>query len=91
LNYHGLHIYSLTKEDKNNIYTVNEELWFDTEQWWDHISFGNDDRSYYCLNKDNGKYYIMDFGSRIINEYKTFDDLIIKTLKIILGVNDKCT
>ena len=88
LEYNGLILYSLNKNRKTNIYDLNEELWYDTERYWDYIIFGEDNISWYCLNRFNGKYYIMKkyTGINYLTEYKTFDEIIIRALNGLLNI-----
>jgi hypothetical protein len=90
LNYNGLFLYSLNKKNEYNIYKSNEEWWYDDEENKEYIFFGDDDISWYCKNKNDGKYYILDKpGGNIINEYETFNEIIIKALKISLNIDEE--
>ena len=88
LDYNGLILYSANKNRINNIYDVNEKLWYNNEQHWDYILFGEDNISWYCLNRFNGKYYIIkkEAGINYLDEYETFDEIIIKALKASLNI-----
>ncbi|MDR1450991.1 MAG: YrhA family protein [Helicobacteraceae bacterium] len=88
LNFNGLYIYSLNKKINYNIYESNE-IWRENELG-QYIFFADDDISWYCFNRNNGKYYLLDKPSGdIMNEYKTFDEIIIRALKISLYIDDE--
>jgi hypothetical protein len=90
LNYNGLFLYSLNKKSEYNIYKSNEEWWNDNEDIQEYIFFGDDDISWYCKNKNDGKYYILDKpDGSIMNEYGTFDEIIIKALHISLNIDNE--
>ncbi|MDR1068270.1 MAG: YrhA family protein [Clostridiales Family XIII bacterium] len=90
LNNNGLYIYSLDKKSEYNVYEENETLWYDNEDFRDYIFFGDDSISWYCLNKKDGNYYILDKPSgTIMDEYKLFDEVIIEALKTALGTDDE--
>jgi hypothetical protein len=90
LNFNGLFLYSLNKKCEYNIYESNETWWDDDEEQKRYIFIGDNDISWFCLNKDNGKYYILDKpGGTIMNEYETFAEIIIKALKISLDIENE--
>ena len=86
LSFNGLLIYSLDKECEYNIYNSNEEWWCDNEEQQQYIFFGDDSISWYCVNKNTGKYFILDKpGGNIMEEYGTFNELIIEALNVCLN------
>jgi hypothetical protein len=88
LNYNGLYIYSLNKKINYNIFESNEIWWNENEELKQYIFLGDDDISWYCINQNNGKYYLLDKPSGdIMNEYDTFDKIVIKALKTSLYID----
>jgi hypothetical protein len=90
LNNNGLFLYSLNPESEFNIYKNNETWWDEDDELKKYIFFGDDDISWYCLSRKDGKYYILDKpGGDVMDKYKTFDKIIIKSLKIVLGIDEE--
>jgi hypothetical protein len=90
LNNNGLFLYSLNQECEFNIYKNNEIWWDEEDELKKYIFFGDDDISWYCLNRKDGKYHVLDKPSgEIMNKYKTFDETIMKALKIVLGIDEE--
>ena len=85
LNFNGLFIYSLDEHCDYDIYESNETRWENEEQK-EYIFLGDDSISWYCLDKNTGKYFILDKPSGdIMEEYKTYHEMMIKALKNCLG------
>jgi outer membrane protein assembly factor BamB len=88
-------LYSLNQEDRyiisgTNIYENNKSWWDEDEVFEKYILFGDDDSSWYCINKEDGKYYVLfKPDGEITDSYKTFDEIIIKALEVILGIDEE--
>jgi len=84
-NNNGLYIYSINKKCDYSIYESNETWWDANDELKEYIFWGDSDISLYCKNVKNENYYILDKGSgSAMEEYKTFDEIMIEALKIAL-------
>jgi len=77
----------------NSIYKHNEVWWQDEKLgqiFQQYVIFSDDGSiSIYCINKDNGKYYRIDnCNGKILEEYETFDELILRALEVSLYSGD---
>ena len=85
LNFNGLYLYSLNRICEYNIFESND-TWWENEELKEYIFFGDDNISWYCLNRNNGGYFVLDKPSgEIMEKYESFTEIIIKALKIAIG------
>jgi hypothetical protein len=80
-NFLGLYLYSLNEECQFNIYKKNEEWHYNNEDYGKYIFFGDGGIDLYCLNIEDGKYYVLDKHLGEIEKFETFNELIIKALE----------
>jgi hypothetical protein len=91
LNFWGLIIYSLNEESEFNICKSNKE-WWDLDEAKEYIFFGEDGFVWFCKNIFDRKYYIIDLIHGeiiIIDEFETFDELIIEALESLEEEEDE--
>ena len=82
--FNELYVYSLDRKSKYNIFGLNEILCGDNELS-DYIFFGDNRISLFCFSKNKGRYCILNKENGIImQEYETFDEIIIEALKTAL-------
>ena len=82
LDFNGTIIYSLNGNCSYNIFKLNETWWNEDEKLREYIFFANDPVSLYGLNIKNEKYYVLSGVKHdLLEEYKTFYDLLIRVLE----------
>jgi len=82
--FNGLFVYSINKDEEHCIYKENNILWENDSQR-EHIFFGDDSISWYCLNIHDAKYYVLDKPSGTIMQYtSTFFELLDLALEAVI-------
>ena len=84
LNFNGLFVYGVSKENEFNIFDMNE-VWWDVEEQKQYLFLGHDDLSWFCIDSKTGDFCLLDKPSGSVEEtYETFEDMLEQMLDDIL-------
>jgi hypothetical protein len=84
LNYNGLFVYGISKENEYSIFAMNE-VWWDVETQKRYLFYADDSISWYCLDVSSGVFYVLDKPSgEKMEQYQTFDELLCCALEAAL-------
>ena len=84
INFNGLFIYSITRDDEHSIYEENDILWENEEQK-EFVFFGDDSISWYCLSVRNMKNHILDKPSGMVMRiFDSFYDMFDMALEAVI-------
>jgi hypothetical protein len=85
LNFNGLFVYSIDKNDEENSIFENNAIIWENEHQKAYLFFGDDSMSWYCLDIKEGNYCILDKPSGdVVERFDTLFGMFDKAFETII-------